>query len=218
MKKAIEVMFVLVMVSLLALGTVNVAQAAFGQTWYLSGEQDESYLMYRGDPTQDGNYIVWDDDSSQVWYSDETASTDVTFPAGLWNGNIEIGETDDFTIRVEVGSYNGTTFFVSGGSDYADIDGEETGVFQIDASQFTVPNGDWLAVRTSDPSDEADDLPEINTGDDYSYITSPSSDPGYPVPELSTIILLSVGLVGLGGYIWYTWHRRNRKTAIGETS
>jgi len=28
------------------------------------------------------------------------------------------------------------------------------------------------------------------------------TDPGYPVPELSTIILFSMGLLLLGGYVW----------------
>jgi len=41
-----------------------------------------------------------------------------------------------------------------------------------------------------------------------SNVTSPSSDPGYPVPELSTFILLSTGLIALAGYVLLTKRRK----------
>ena len=37
-----------------------------------------------------------------------------------------------------------------------------------------------------------------------SRLESPSTDPGYPVPELSTLILLSIGLIALTGYVLLT--------------
>jgi len=34
-------------------------------------------------------------------------------------------------------------------------------------------------------------------------ISSPSADPGYPVPEMGTLALFSVGLLALVGYVAY---------------
>ena len=42
----------------------------------------------------------------------------------------------------------------------------------------------------------------VTTGLTWSYTDSPSSEPGYPVPELPTIILFGLGLAGLGIYYW----------------
>jgi hypothetical protein len=33
------------------------------------------------------------------------------------------------------------------------------------------------------------------------YLISPSSDHGYPIPELSTLILFSMGVIALLGYV-----------------
>lgn len=41
-----------------------------------------------------------------------------------------------------------------------------------------------------------------------SSLTSPSSSPAYPVPELSTLILFSTGLLTLAGYVVLTKRRR----------
>jgi hypothetical protein len=62
--------------------------------------------------------------------------------------------------------------------------------------------GDWLAVRLSWDC-ETDALRihyEAEAGSD-SYIESPLSDPGYPIPELSTVILFGMGLLVIAGYV-----------------
>ena len=61
---------------------------------------------------------------------------------------------------------------------------------------------DWLAVRLSwdCPTDELQIYYEIEEHSN-SYVKSPSSDPGYPVPELPTLILFSSGLIILAGYV-----------------
>jgi hypothetical protein len=62
--------------------------------------------------------------------------------------------------------------------------------------------GDWLAVRIS--WDYVGDPLRIyyqpEAGMD-SYIGSPYSDPGYPIPELSTMILFGMGLLMIVGYV-----------------
>ena len=62
--------------------------------------------------------------------------------------------------------------------------------------------GDWLGVRVSwsGPATDAIRVYYDPTGDKSSYVKSPSADPGYPIPELSTLILFSSGLLALAGY------------------
>ena len=79
----------------------------------------------------------------------------------------------------------------------------------ISANPFTVPKGDYLALRIANPEAGAADL-VIKTGEDNSYLTSPKTDPGYPIPELSTFILFSVGLLALAGYIWLKKRDKNK--------
>lgn len=43
----------------------------------------------------------------------------------------------------------------------------------------------------------------VNCGNGESLLKSPSTDPGYPIPELSTFVLSSVGLIALAGYVMY---------------
>jgi len=48
----------------------------------------------------------------------------------------------------------------------------------------------------------------VNCGAGKSTLRGPDSDPGFPVPELSTVALYSVGLLALVGYVGY--RRRER--------
>ena len=75
---------------------------------------------------------------------------------------------------------------------------------------FTVPEGGRFALEVLWSGIASGNL-QIHCnppGEHPSMVTSPSTDPGYPVPELPTIILLSVGLLALGGYAWL---KRGRK-------
>jgi len=91
---------------------------------------------------------------------------------------------------------------------HGNVDGEFTGNdadFTISASAFTVPKGQWLAFRVTNNADK--DF-KIVTKDGSSYVSSPETDPGYPVPELSTLVLFSTGLLALAGYIGYSRRKR----------
>ncbi len=66
--------------------------------------------------------------------------------------------------------------------------------------------GDWLAVRLSwDCAAGALRIHYKAEAGSDSYIESPLSDPGYPIPELPTVILLGVGLLVISGYV--AWRR-----------
>jgi len=80
-----------------------------------------------------------------------------------------------------------------------DIDNFET-------SALTINTGDYLAMDVRQISCGSGDE-EIVVTNGESYVESPNTDPGYPVPELSSFVLFSVGLLALAGYVWQ--RRRN---------
>jgi len=60
---------------------------------------------------------------------------------------------------------------------------------------------DWLGVRVSWSGPASEKIRVYyDAGDKNSYVKSPTADPGYPIPELSTLILFSSGLLALAGY------------------
>jgi len=56
----------------------------------------------------------------------------------------------------------------------------------------TVKEGDYLALEVLNNDTVGHDI----TTDGSSSLSSPSTDPGYPLPEMSAVILLSFGLQG----------------------
>ena len=111
MKMALGVMFVLLMVAMLIFGNTNIISADPGsQTWYLYGEEFDSYPMYKGDVEKNEGLVLVPDGGSEIWYSDETASTDVIFPAGTWNGRITFPGGSDTTVRVKGGIVGGKVY------------------------------------------------------------------------------------------------------------
>ena len=115
-------------------------------------------------------------------------------------------EGESFT--VEIGSWNGSIITSATDPPHSIAgDGGDWYVISFTADAFTVSTGGWLAFRIDNPVAGDADL-VVKTGQDYSRVKSPIADPGYPIPELPTIILLTTGLVFLAGY--FGLKRRNR--------
>ena len=177
------------------------------QRWYLSSTAG-SWVMYKGDHTKTAGTVPVADDGSETWIADEATTVDVGFPAGTWTGHITFDATSlDTTVRVWVGKWDGSIFTPSAADEYADVSGSSD--FSFSASPFTVPETKWLALKIEDYDAVVDtDTVVVSVGGNNSYLTSPSSDPGYPIPELPTIILIGAGLACLGGYIIFMRRRR----------
>jgi len=142
--------------------------------------------------------------------ADEAASTDVGF-TGTWTGKIcYAGDGAARTITLTLGYVTGSTFTSSGAtqsfSTVSDSDDHSQDISITPSETFTVPSGSYLALKItissssqslwaegSDTTGTAPKRAESCCGS--SRLISPSSDPGYPVPELSTLILMSSGLV-----------------------
>lgn len=181
-------------------GTFTVGSA---RAWYLHNDTK----MYKGNMSKPEDTLTILNGSSINWTANEAATVDVEFPADYWTGwlklNTPFADTENFTVAV--GSYNTTTSnFTAAGTQNFSGDGFKTAFsLNISADKFTVPKDNHLALNVTNPPAGSADL-VIMTGGGNSFITSPETDPGYPVPELNSIILFSVGLLALAVYILRT--------------
>ncbi len=158
----------------------------------------------------------------RVWfYADQLAECNVSFPAaGKWNVSYRVNATNatdsgkQITTRLQ--GINSTGAKLSG-SPYAE------GHYNIKSPQnleevteslnasgnFTIPKDGRFAIEVLWAGGAAGNL-EIYcnpVGVNASQVTSPTSDPGYPIPELPTVILLGLGLLVFVGYVGW-WRRR----------
>jgi Tfp pilus assembly protein PilV len=156
------------------------------------------------------------------WYAENAAECDLSFGNNDWTAYIYHGPVHGtagasvkfFTDVYKVNDTNGNTIHLAGGNTTI-ADGTASGVTVINCAddgntEQSFTSNDRLAFRINHNSSENNRIYYYNYSENgkFSNLTSPSSDPGYPVPELSTLILLSTGLIALAGYVLLT-KRRN---------
>jgi hypothetical protein len=172
----------------------------YSRAWYLNND----LIMYRGDIFKPESSLPILDGEDDLWLSDEAADGNVVFPSDTWTSIIRINETLALgeQIGVTIGTWNGSVFTpVPNGSETITGDGFSTiFVLNISANSFAVMSGEYLALEITNPSGGTTGDINILTGGINSFIISPDSDPGYPVPEFSAGILLGLGLTGLTAF------------------
>lgn len=139
---------------------------------------------------------------NEIWTANESALCDVSFPAKAWTGviyrNTNVGS---HTYKTHIGYYDDTdnSYYSAKKSDIVTIgDGLFCKNFTISDAAFTVPENKWLALKVVN-EEATKPLTVVTTGG--SYVIYPEEVPAYPTPELSTLVLFSVGLLALGGYV-----------------
>ena len=188
-------------------GTFTVAGA---QAWYLHNNG----VMYRGNLSIPVDTVSISPGNNITWVANEPALVDAAFRAGRWTGwlilNESLPEGDNFTAEIGSCNYSNNNFSTAGSQNFTGAAGTDKTMFEVNiqASAFMVPEGDYLAFRISNPTcnSNGSDI-VVQTG--KSFITSPESDPGYPVPELHTIMLFFFGLLTLIAYCML-WNRSSR--------
>lgn len=136
-----------------------------------------------------------------TWAANATAEVDVEFPAQTVEASIN-GSGDNPSVAVGIWDDDTDDFTAVGAIE--DFNGE------FSVPKFTVPQGDYLAtlVCADDPS--ATELATVWTADGSSSVTYQAEDnPNYPTPELSTMVLSSIGLLGAIGLTRFR-RRQNR--------
>ena len=207
------------------------------QTWYLTPENKsddaptandglehaKDNLMHKGSGSGTGEYFNLNYTGVAWFYADTGAECGLGFGDNPWKAHIrteaiegdEVGHNLTVEIcRLEKGTGN-VTVLASHTEQLTAVETEHLWNITCEDNESTTQDfstGDWLAVRLSwdCPTDELQIYYKAEAGND-SYIESPSTDPGYPIPELSTLILFASGLLALVGYVLLERDKRKRK-------
>lgn len=220
-------MMILLVLMLVSATTVQMVSATGEQSWRLLGEDNK----YKGTVAVDSTTHLINCNMSKTlnatksykdlnytktmwWYAEYPAQCNLTFPAGGdWIVRVDHEQKNGWNWSADV--YNvasdGTATSFANGT--APASNTESGVTTITCNQgaaqtFDISDGDRLSLRIMHDDATQDVRTYFYNGTHLSNLTSPSTDPGYPVPELPTIILLSTGLLILAGYAYMT--RRNK--------
>jgi hypothetical protein len=205
------------------------------QTWYLTSETNatgtpiandglthkKDNLMHKGSRSGDDTLFNLNYTKVAWFYADTGADSGLGFGEKSWEAHIRTEKVDGdevgHNLKVEICKLNGSTGDVTVlASHTQQLTAEETkhlwNITCEDNGSTTqdFSTGDWLAVRLSwnCATDPLQIYYKAEAGSD-SYIESPSSDPGYPIPELPTVILFGLGLLVIAGYAG--WWRRKRE-------
>ena len=191
---------VCLLTAVLLVSMVGVASATM---YYLDSDKDtggsEQYIMWKDSSGECSGSVDIGADNSEIWTANEAASGDVDFSGGKnWAGNIKCAN-DGKKYTAYIGYYDGTNFHSYGDSGEITISGGH-GDFGITSSAFTVPTGKWLALKVASSTGI---IVSTTIGGLYNSGVYFDTPPDYPVPELPTIILMSIGLLALLGYVGY---------------
>ena len=218
---------------MLVLATVQVVGAETTQTWYLTSENKpsgaptandslthkEDNLMHKGSGSGTGTSFYLPSNKVAWFYADTGAECGLEFGENPWEAHIRTERIEDDEVgknlTVEICKLDKDTgnITVLAGNRTALTAAETMHLWNLTCEYAggnqNFSTGDWLAVRLSwDCSTDSLQIYYKNETGKESYIESPSTDPGYPVPELSTLILLSTGLIALAGYVLITRRRK----------
>jgi hypothetical protein len=209
MKKVILLgLSIIALISSLLIGATAAvsADAPSSQTWYLNSGPVSPFEMVREDSSSVSGLALIPAHGFQYWIANESALTDVTFPDGSWMLYVVTDSNWKNYVDFKIGSYNlasgvftpfNTTVTLKG---YGSIPGLVQWIFEVNTQSGSeyVPMGDYRALKVFNNHNIAHKI--ITNGG--STLTSPDSDPGYPLPEIAAGILLGGGLVGLVGFVY----------------
>ena len=212
----------------LVVGLVPGAGAKTAQTWrllhdtYTGTAANDTTTHYKdlimnktGDTVESPYYMILPANKTVWWYAENVAQVNVSFGTDVnWKVHLYHETASDEKIKADIYSVNQT-----GGIDQLATSGWVTAtsnntkitVEGIKGKEQLIPQNSRIGLRISWTGSEASfNIYYYSTSNEkYSSLTSPETDPGYPVPELPTIILVFLGLLLLGGYIWL---KRRRKS------
>ena len=212
----------------LLVSMVGMASAQDNIYWYLRsydpGVTGADCEIYKESGYGPAGSVTITSGETKIWVANEPASVDVPFGTYKWGAALDYtdqqhgyyldaGET--ITIKIgsldpDTGDFTEAMSATEDGSGSAE-EGESSTYKEITPGlSWTVPTGHYLALKlTMSGGSVKVDVHDTGGGNSASYIKCMGGCSEYPVPELSTIILTSAGLLALLGYVGY--RRRNDK-------
>lgn len=208
-------------------GTVSAAE---GETWYFTDNVPSqptsstnslsslatsaswsTYLMSMHVGGTEGNMCIERGDAI-TWIADRASSIDISFPAITWDGNLAIVGADAGSCAVEIGRWipsrlGGGAFIPCGDGASVEFDGtgglvsHRDNPYTVAPGAFDLGAGEHLACRIRGTWGHTDfhcGYEDSHHGHSHIGCHHP---PTNPVPELPTVLLLGVGLVGIAGVL-----------------
>lgn len=229
---------IMVLVTAVFAISVQVVWAADSQSWHLlgsSGDGDEQ--DYTGTKASDGtthhkdffmnktgnaagSYMQLPNVTEKTtwWYAEYPAQFDgLTFGEDDWTVNISHSNPGSSPCTIfanvsKVDDSTGEVTYLANGNESASSSGVTIiTCYDNPNTKQIVNTSERLALRIYHNRTTTLWIYYYDATDGkYSNLTSPSSDPGYPVPELSILVLFSVGLLTLAGYVSYSRRRDDK--------
>ena len=211
---------------MLVLASVEIAGATGEVIWHLRSDDATGFSYpigheYDLNMTKEGptsTIATWykiGPGNESWWYTNQSAERDLTFPAGDWNASFltKLDDTSDKGRSVKITLWNlsetGYATEITDTSEVISKKGEESHIVIFSASKIDMKEGDRIAISfhwTSEANERLWIGCDSNSKD--STLTSPQYSPPWPVPELATLTLVSLGLVSLVGYA-YAFRNKN---------
>jgi DMSO/TMAO reductase YedYZ molybdopterin-dependent catalytic subunit len=163
------------------------ATFAAGGTWYL-----ENDTTMENTPGRQSGFVNLLDEETGIWLTNIPATNTISFSSGDWIASLYAPDWGAGGCVIQVGvSHNGVfkAFTSSGTPTFSPYTGYIIVTIPTLSSE-TVKAGDFLAISITNNSGSAQDI----ATDGSSFLSLPESDPGYPVPEMTAGVLLSLGL------------------------
>jgi hypothetical protein len=185
------------------------------QTWFLQNIPFNGSLeMIKGTHGGAGTTVSIPVGGYKLWLANQAAADNVTFAGSTTEWPLSVGtqvKWGSTAASVVVGEWSQADGFQRfNGYSYRwgpTSDDQHWDIFFSFTMDPTVPKGHYLAVKLINNTQS--DL--VVKTDSSSYLMSPDSDPGYPLPEMVTGGMLAIGLAGLGGYFFF--QRRSTKAS-----
>jgi len=223
-KKAVVSFLVAAVVLVSVVGTAS----AVSITWYPTTNETEvpagaNYWMTRGARTGTSNDFWLNETDSFTWSANESAQCEVSFCAGNWVVHLDyepidaecsgyLDSTETVTAKVGILDHSTGEFDEKCEKSIVgivDVCSDGASHFVVSCPLFTVPQGDYLALRLSMAGDGAEAY--VNAEGSATTVSSPTCGDPYPTPELPTLVLFGTGLLALAGFVLYNRRKEDRK-------
>jgi len=236
-KKAVVSFLIAAVVLVSVVGTASAAS----QEWYLrfpdyGGEVVNDGFTHSCDKTMsktegvfsstvDIRYLGGDDPSDWHvgwWYAESPAECDLSFGDGDWRVFVDydnLGIYSD-TLYIQIFKVNDSGGAVALTQEFnatgLTTEAHDSNTYNLTSTaDHSIKQGERFAVRFRWNRDGSNHL-QIQYNNNAAsmhntHILSPETEPGYPTPELPTLVLFGTGLLALAGFVLYNRRKENKK-------